>query len=209
LKATRSPSRVFPGLPPHGAGTAIGLLGGSFNPPHEGHRRISKLALRRLGLDQLWWLITPGNPLKDVTSLSPIGERMRAAAAIAAHPRIAVTGVECLYRTRFTADLIAMLKRRAPSVRFVWIMGSDNLGQFHRWDRWREIAAAVPIAVVGRPGTLVAGLSAPAARALASRRIDESDALTLPRRRPPAWVVLTGPRTVASSTAMRARLSRR
>jgi nicotinate-nucleotide adenylyltransferase len=199
------PSRAFFGLPPHGPGQRIGLLGGTFNPPHEGHRRISLLALRRLALDQLWWVVTPGNPLKDLSALPALAERMRAAAAEAAHPRIAVTAVEAALGTRYTADLIAALKRRAPAVRFVWIMGSDNLAQFHRWDRWREIAADVPIAVVGRPRSLAAALMAPAAQALRARRVDEADAATLARRRPPALVFINGPRTSASSTAARAR----
>lgn len=199
-----SPSRVFAGMPPHGLGQRIGLFGGSFNPAHEGHRRVSLEALRRLRLDQLWWVVTPGNPLKDTRRLPPLDLRMRAAAAVAAHPRIVVTGLEAKLRTRFTADLIRTLTEAEPATRFVWIMGSDNLAQFHHWDRWRDIAEAVPIAVVNRPSTLATGLASPSAQALSAWRIDEADAAVLPTRRPPAWTFLNGPRSASSSTALRA-----
>jgi nicotinate-nucleotide adenylyltransferase len=199
------PSRIYRGLPPHGAGQAIGLFGGSFNPPHEGHRQASLFALRRLGLDQLWWMVTPGNPLKENGSLAPLGERMRAAAEVAAHPRIAISGAEAGFRTRYTADLIQILKERQPKTRFVWIMGSDSLTEFHLWEDWRRIAASVPIAVVNRPRSLSAPLSSRAALALGRYRIDAEDGKMLARRQPPAWAFLTGPRTAASSTALRSR----
>lgn len=203
MSAALRPSRIFAGVPPHGAGQRIGLLGGSFNPPHEGHRRISVTALRRLGLDCLWWMVTPGNPLKDVAQLPPLAERMRQAAAIAAHPRIVISGAELGFRTRYTADLITILKTRAPGVRFVWVMGSDNLAQFHHWDDWRAIAGSVPIAVVNRPGFLAAALSARATWALLRYRVDEHDARSLADRHPPAWIFLSGPRSAVSSTALR------
>jgi nicotinate-nucleotide adenylyltransferase len=203
LSAPARPSRSFEGVPPHGAGQRIGLLGGSFNPPHEGHRRISLMALRRLGLDCLWWMVTPGNPLKDVAALPPLAERMRRAAAIAAHPRIVISGAEQVFRTPYTADLIAILKMRAPDVRFVWVMGSDNLAQFHRWEDWHAIARSVPIAVVNRPGFLAAALSARSTWALLRYRVDEQDALALADRDPPAWVFMNGPRSTVSSTALR------
>ena len=196
-------SRVFAGVPPHAAGQRIGLYGGSFNPAHQGHRHVSLLALRRLGLEKIWWFVTPGNPLKDIRILPPLQQRMNNAAELAAHPRIEVTGAEAAFRTRYTADLVDILKRRAPDVRFVWIMGSDNLAQLHRWDRWRDIARAVPIAIVNRTGFLTAPLSAPAAQVLRRHRIDEADAVTLADRQAPAWAFLTGPRTSASSSALR------
>lgn len=199
------PSRIYRGLPPHGVGQAIGLFGGSFNPPHAGHRQASLFALRRLGLDQLWWMVTPGNPLKENGSLAPLEDRMRAAAAIASHPRIQISGAEAGFRTRYTADLIQILKERQPATRFVWIMGSDSLTDFHRWEDWRRIAASVPIAVVNRPRSLPAPLSSRAGHALARYRIDADDTKTLPNRPPPAWAFLTGPRTAASSTAIRKR----
>ncbi|MEM9204889.1 MAG: nicotinate-nucleotide adenylyltransferase [Pseudomonadota bacterium] len=191
-------------LPPHGPGQAIGLLGGSFNPAHAGHRHISLIALKRLKLDNIWWLVTPGNPLKDNDGLPPIDERIAQARRIANHPRIKVTGIEAQLGTRFTADTLTRLKRRAPSLHFVWLMGADNLAGFHRWDRWRGIAEALPIAVIDRPGYTQSALTATAADALVRFRIDESDAPLLARREAPAWVFLFGPRSQLSSTALRA-----
>jgi nicotinate-nucleotide adenylyltransferase len=190
-------------LPPHAPGQRIGLYGGTFNPVHEGHRLVSLLALRRLELDSVWWLVTPGNPLKEVGGLPPLEERMRRAAEIAAHPAIAISAAEAAFRTRYTADLIRILKLRAAGTQFVWIMGGDNLSQFNRWDRWRDIAEAIPIAVVNRPGHLAAPLSAVAAQALHRWRIDESDAPLLASLDAPAWTHLTGPRTPVSSTELR------
>jgi nicotinate-nucleotide adenylyltransferase len=198
-----SPSRIFLGLPPHGVGQRIGLFGGSFNPPHRGHREASLLALRKLGLDRVWWMVSPGNPLKE-QSPRPLAERLQAAARLAAHSRIDISGAEAMFRTRYTADLVQVLKTRAPATRFVWLMGGDNLGQFHLWERWRRIAGQMPIAVINRPGHLQAPLFAPAAQALGAFRIDEADATNLADREPPAWIYLTGPRTAASSSALRA-----
>lgn len=191
-------------LPRHAAGLKIGLLGGSFNPPHDAHRAISLLALSRLGLDRLWWLVTPGNPLKDPCSLKPLAARLAAARAMAAHPRIEVTGLEAVIRTRYTYDTIGWLTRRCPAVRFVWIMGADNLASFHRWQNWRGIAALVPIAVVDRYGASLAATAGTAARALARARIPEAAARRLPGLDPPAWVYLHGIKSPLSSTALRA-----
>ena len=198
-------SRVFPGLPPFGRGQRIGLYGGSFNPAHDGHRHVSVAALRLLGLDAVWWLVTPANPLKDGRELAPIDERARFAARVAAHPRIAVSCAEQVFGTTYTADFIRILRRRAPDAHFVFLMGSDNLATFHRWERWREIAGALPLAVFNRPGSLAAPLSAPAAQALAPYRVDASDAAFLAELAPPAWAFLVAPRTAASSTALRCR----
>ena len=205
MSFSRPASRIFVGLPPHGAGQRVGLYGGSFNPAHKGHRQVSLFALQRLRLDQIWWLVTPGNPLKDVRALPPLEHRMTRAAEVAAHPRIVVTGVEQEFRTRYTADLLQILKRRAPATRFVWLMGSDLLAQFHRWDSWRDIAKTAPIAVVNRPGHLTVPLSARAAQALRGYRVDEADAAVLADMQPPAWTFLTGPRSAASSTALRSK----
>ena len=196
-------SRVFRGLPPHAAGQRIGLYGGSFNPAHSGHRHVSLFALRRLRLDRIWWLVTPANPLKDPAGLPSMEARIRRAAALAAHPLIWISGAENALGTRFTADFIRILRQQAPGARFVWLMGSDNLAQMHRWRRWRYIAANVAIAVVNRPGSLTAALTAPAARVLASHRVDDEDARLLPSMKPPAWAFLTGPRTAMSSTSLR------
>jgi nicotinate-nucleotide adenylyltransferase len=206
LRIENRSSRVFLGLPPHGGRQRIGLFGGTFNPPHEGHRRASLLALRRLDLDRIWWMVTPGNPLKDNGSVPSLRDRMQAAAQVAAHPRIFVSGAEAGFRTRYTADLIAILQARAPATRFVWIMGSDGLTDFHRWENWQRIAASVPIAVVNRPKTLLAPLSARAVQTLSKYRVDAEDAGILADRAPPAWLNLTGPRVALSSTALRQRV---
>jgi nicotinate-nucleotide adenylyltransferase len=198
-----SPLRGEVKLPPHAPGLKIGLLGGSFDPPHEAHRAVSLFAMKRLGLDRVWWLVTPGNPLKDTRRLPPLGERLAAARRLAAHPRIDVTDLEAAIGTRFTRDTIAWLARRCPSVRFVWIMGADNLAQFDRWRDWRGIAARIPIAVVDRFGSSLAAAAGTAAHALARARIAEGAARSLPYRRPPAWVYLHGIKSPLSSTAIR------
>ena len=142
---------------------AIGLLGGSFNPAHRGHRRISQSAIRALGLDELWWLVSPGNPLKDgAGDMAPMAARLASARAMAAGTRIVPTAIEATLGTRYTADTLRRLRRRFPDRRFIWIMGADNLAQFHRWRDWREIARMVPIAVIARPGYMGAALNAPA-----------------------------------------------
>lgn len=194
-------------LPPHQRGMAIGLYGGSFNPPHAAHVQASLLALKRLGLDRVWWLVTPGNPLKSAQGLAPLGERLAAARRIIHHPAIVATGVEAALGARYTYDAIRAIKARAPGVRFVWIMGADNLAQFHRWQHWRAIAGLCPIAVVDRPGLSLRSLAGRAAVSLKARRIAERDAMTLSRRRPPAWAFLHGLKSPLSSTALRANRS--
>jgi nicotinate-nucleotide adenylyltransferase len=190
-------------IPPHAAGLRIGLLGGSFNPPHEAHRAISLFAMRRLGLDRVWWLVTPGNPLKEGRTLRTLRERMTAAAAVARHPRIDVSCLETVIGTRYTIDTVSHLCRRCPTVHFVWIMGADNLAQFHKWKDWRQIASLVPIAVIDRPPDSFRALSSVAAHALRPYRIDERWAATLPDRRAPAWTFLTGLKSTLSSTGLR------
>ncbi len=197
-------SRGFAGLPPHGRGQRIGLLGGSFNPPHEGHRAASLLALRRLRLDQVWWLVSPGNPLKDTRDLPPIIDRMAAARRIAAHPNIAVSTYERHLGSVYTCDLVADLARRDPTVRFVWLMGADAFAELHRWKRWRAIAATMPLAIVDRPGSTLRATRARAAIALRAYRLDEEEAMLLPDAMPPAFVFLHGRRSSQSSTAIRA-----
>jgi nicotinate-nucleotide adenylyltransferase len=189
--------------PPYGRGQTIGLLGGSFNPPHPGHLLISEIALKRLGLDRLWWLATPGNPLKPSADLAELRARVEAARRLVRHPRIAVSGFEAEIGSRYTYETIARLKRRAPSARFVWIMGADNLAQFHRWRRWREIAALAPIVVVDRPGWTLRALSSRAGAALWPRRRPEREAAAFARRSPPAFLFLHGPRSNLSSTSLR------
>ena len=143
-------------------GRRIGLLGGSFNPAHGGHRRISLFALRALGLDEVWWLVSPGNPLKPAAGMAPLAARMRSAMAQARRAPIRVTAIERQLGTRYTIDTLAALRRRYPSREFVWLMGADNLAQFHRWKDWRGIARTMPIAVVARPGYDARALASPA-----------------------------------------------
>ena len=191
-------------LPPHAPGMKIGLFGGTFDPPHRAHRSACLIAMRRLGLDRVWWLVTPGNPLKDTRGLSPLAERLAAARALAHHPRIDVTGLEAEIGARYTYDTLRYLTARCPGVRFVWIMGADNLRSFHRWQKWREIAALVPIAVIDRLGPSLYATAGVAGEALARFRLPEREASALPGRRPPAWVYLHGLKSPLSSTALRA-----
>lgn len=191
-------------IPPHAPGMRIGLFGGTFDPPHQAHLAASLLALKRLKLDRVWWLVTPGNPLKNTSGLAPLCERINAARTLTHHPRIDVTGVEAVIKTRYTYDTIRWLLARCPGVQFVWIMGADNLRSFHRWQRWRDIAKLVPIVVIDRLGpSLYAGAS-PAGQAFLRARIPEHAVATLPNRHAPAWTFLHGLKSPLSSTALRA-----
>ena len=197
------PRFVAQALPAYTSGMRVGLLGGSFNPPHDGHRAISLFALKRLKLDRVWWMVTPGNPLKENGALRALADRVEAARAVANDPRIEVSCLESVIRTRFTIDTINFLRRRASDLSFVWIMGADNLAQFHRWQDWQRIAAQVPIAVVDRPPTSFRALASPAAQALARYRLPENEAVRLADRQAPAWVFLTGLKLSLSSTDLR------
>jgi nicotinate-nucleotide adenylyltransferase len=182
----------------------IGLFGGTFDPPHQAHLAASLLALKRLRLDRVWWLVTPGNPLKNTSGLAPLRARVAAARALTHHPRIDITSIEAVIKTRYTYDTISWLVTRCPGVRFVWIMGADNLRSFHRWQKWREIAKLVPFVVIDRLGPSLYAAASPAGLALGQARIPEYDASTLPGRKPPAWSFLHGLKSPLSSTAMRA-----
>ncbi|MDP1883641.1 MAG: nicotinate-nucleotide adenylyltransferase [Bradyrhizobium sp.] len=181
----------------------IGLLGGSFNPPHVAHRAISLFAIKRLKLDRVWWLVTPGNPLKQLGGLQDLDARAEAARKMADDPRIDISCLESVIGTRYTVDTISYLRRRASGLRFVWIMGADNLAQFHRWQNWRRIASEVPIAVIDRPPQSFRALAAPAAQALARYRLPENQAVRLADQSAPAWVFLTGMKLNLSSTGLR------
>lgn len=180
----------------------IGLLGGSFNPAHSGHRLVAETGLKRLGLDAVWWIVARGNPLK--TDHGRFQERLASARAIAAHPRMHVSDIEATRRLTYTADMLATLKARAPRARFVWLMGADNLQNFHRWREWETIAETVPIAVVARPGIGPRARNSVFSRRYAFARLPESEARRLPLAQAPAWVYLKGPVDPVSSTALRA-----
>ncbi|MCA0871901.1 nicotinate-nucleotide adenylyltransferase [Seohaeicola saemankumensis] len=184
-------------------GQRIGLLGGSFDPPHAGHAHITREALKRFGLDRVWWLVSPGNPLKE-HGPAPLRERMRAARAMMRHPRVDVTDIEARVGTRVTADTIAALHRRYPGVRFVWLMGADNLAQFHLWKNWRSIADVVPMGVLARPGDRISARMSPAARLYAPHRIGAQDSHRLGRARAPAWCFVNVPMVELSSSQIRA-----
>ena len=197
----RSRRVVLPGYAP---GMRIGLFGGTFDPPHAAHRAACLLAMRRLGLDRVWWLVTPGNPLKDTHDLASLSERVAAARKLAHHPRIDVTDFEADLGVSYTYATVSYLLKRCPGVHFVWIMGADNLRSFHRWQRWRDIARLVPIAVIDRLGPSLYSAASVAGHALNFARLPEAAAPTLPLRRPPAWIYLHGLKSPLSSTALRA-----
>nr|WP_281242770.1 nicotinate-nucleotide adenylyltransferase [Citreimonas salinaria] len=185
------------------AGMRVGLLGGSFDPVHAGHVHIAREALRRFGLDRVILLVSPGNPLK-ANPPAPLDVRIAQARAVALHPRVQVSGIEAELGTRMTADTLARLVERCPGVRFVWLMGADNLAQFDRWARWRRIVQMMPVGVLARPGHgLVAG-RAPAARILRGARIPASASRLLPLQEPPAWCYVTVPLIGLSSSEIRA-----
>lgn len=182
----------------------VGLLGGSFNPAHGGHRHISLLALKRLGLHEVWWLVTPQNPLKSRSEMAPFLERVRAAQDVARHPRIRVTDIEARLGTAHTADTLVLLKRRYPRCRFVWLMGADNLQQISAWKDWQRIFQMVPIAVFARPPYSRVALMGRSAHVFAPYRLPAWQAHTLAFRHPPAWVFLHTRAHSGSATRIRA-----
>lgn len=182
----------------------IGLLGGSFDPPHAGHVHITRWALRSFALDRVWWLVSPGNPLKS-RGPAPIDRRMAAARALVSHPRVVVSDLERRLGTRYTAQTLRRLQALYPGVHFVWLMGADNLAGFHHWDRWQDILNRVPVGVMARPGEqLHAGLS-PAAQRFRLARVPSRAAGALPLMQAPAWTLLTGPMMAISSSEIRRR----
>jgi len=185
------------------ASRRVGLLGGSFDPAHDGHRHISLEALRRLDLDEVWWLVSPQNPLKKPTE-SPLQDRLAAARRIADHPCIRVSDIERTMGTVYTADTLTALTRRFPGIRFVWIIGADNLIQIPRWRRWPRIFATVPIAVFARPPYSLKALTGRAARRYAAFKVSEARASALARMRPPAWIFFHTRPHPESATRIRA-----
>jgi nicotinate-nucleotide adenylyltransferase len=194
---------AIPADPP--AGLRVGLLGGSFNPAHAGHLHVSLLAIERLRLDQVWWLVSPQNPLKPQHGMAPLDERLASALTVAADPRIRVGAIERELGTRYTADTLRALKARFPGLRFVWLMGADILVQLPRWKRWRDVFRAVPIAVFARPSYSLKARFGRAARHFAAARQLASRAPDLAAMTPPAWVFLRTPLHGASASRIRAK----
>jgi nicotinate-nucleotide adenylyltransferase len=189
------------GFPIATKGMVIGLLGGSFDPAHEGHVHITREALKRMGLNQVWWLVTPANPLK-ARQPAPMADRLARARAVMRDPRVKITALEERLRTRATADTIDRLRAIYPGVTFVWLMGADNLVQFHRWDRWRDILRSVAVGVLARPGSGVSARLSVAARAFRVHQVDRGE--NLRGRKAPVWAFVNLPMNDASSTAIRA-----
>lgn len=192
------------GLPFALPGMAVGLLGGSFDPAHEGHAHITREALKRFGLDRVWWLVSPGNPLK-ARGPAAMEDRMARARAVMRHPRVEITDIEARLGTRYTAATLERLMAAYPGVHFVWLMGADNLRQFHRWDRWDWIMRNVPVGVIARPGARLGAGMPNAARRFEAARLPAAAARTLAFRPPPAWCFVNVPLLGISSSAIRAR----
>ena len=182
----------------------VGLLGGSFNPAHEGHRHVSVEAMRRLGLDRIWWLVSPQNPLKAADGMNGLAARLASARSIGAHPRILATDIERSLGTRFTVDTVAALRRAFPKTRFVWLAGADILGQLPRWKRWPDVLAALPLAILDRPGHAGAALAGQVARRYARQRVAPERARDLAGRDAPAWTFIRCRLNAQSATALRA-----
>ncbi len=190
------------GLPPVFQGQRIGLLGGSFDPPHEGHVHITREALKRFALDEVWWLVSPHNPLK-AHGPAPLEERMAAARRIMRHPHVRILDFESRIGTRLTSRTLRSLLRLCPGVRFVWLMGADNLTGFHRWENWQWIMENVPVGVIARPGDRISARFSPAARRYMPRRLPAERVRLLASRPPPAWCFINIPMLGISSTQLR------
>ena len=185
----------------------VGLLGGSFNPAHEGHRHVAERALAALGLDQVWLLVSPGNPLKPARGMAPFAARLASARRIADGRRVVATGIEARLGTRYTADTLALLRQRFPRARFALLLGADNLEQLPRWRRWREIARDTPVAVVPRPGATRRALAGRAARVLGRHRRRPAALLLEAQGAHAPWCLIPAPEHPASATAIRARIA--
>lgn len=183
-------------------GMTVGLYGGSFDPPHRGHRHVAQTAMKRLGLDRVWWVVSPHNPLKPHAPSDHL-KRLAAVRALIPEPRHVVTGIEARLGTRYTSELIAYLTARHPGVRFVWIMGADGLGSFHRWQDWRAIAAHVPIVVISRPGPALKWRLGRAGREMAGMRVAATQARKLACSGAPGWTYITAPLHAEASSDLR------
>ncbi|WP_372571095.1 nicotinate-nucleotide adenylyltransferase [Ruegeria jejuensis] len=185
-------------------GQVIGLFGGSFDPPHRGHVNVTLEAMKAFGLDRVWWLVSPGNPLKS-RGPAPMDQRLAAARRVVQHPRVEVTDIEAKLGTRATADTIRRLRALYPQVRFVWLMGADNLAQFHHWQDWRSIMDTVPVGVVARPGQRISARMSPAAQIYRGCRLDGQARHLLGQAQAPAWCFVNAPMIDLSSTGLRAK----
>ena len=181
----------------------VGLYGGSFNPAHAGHLHVARTALRRLGLDRVIWLVSPQNPLKAAADTQSLTERMAAVRRLAAGPSMIVSDIETRIGSAYTIDTLRVMRARWPGVRFVWLMGADNLAQFHRWRGWTEIMSSVPMAVISRPGSMLRARFSPAAQRFSASRLPAEAAPVLADHTPPAWIYLPVPLNHLSSTALR------
>ncbi|MBB3994806.1 nicotinate-nucleotide adenylyltransferase [Sulfitobacter undariae] len=190
-------------IPYAAAGQVIGLLGGSFDPAHAGHAHITREALKRFGLDQVWWLVSPGNPLK-AHGPAPMDQRIAQAQAVIDHPRVQVTGIEERLGTRYTAQTLRALRRLYPKQRFIWLMGADNLAQFHLWQDWQEIAQTVPMGILARPGQRISARMSRTATLYAPYRIPGRYSQRLAQADAPAWCFVNVPMKDVSSSAIRA-----
>lgn len=187
-------------------GLKIGLFGGSFNPAHEGHLHVAKSGLRELGLDRIWWLVSPQNPLKP--EQPSYGSRVETVKALGLPPHMDISHVEKEFGTNYTIDLLRRLKRRYPQTHFVFIMGADNFAQLPKWRSWQEIMASFPIAVISRPGNNLKARLGRVARQYADHRLPEQSAASLAEMTAPRWTYLTLPLDKRSSSALRAKLAR-
>lgn len=190
------------GFPIVGKGQSVGLFGGSFDPAHTGHVHLTREALKRFGLDHVWWLVSPGNPIK-ANGPADLTARVARARALMDHPRVTVTAIEAALGTTITADTLARLRAMYPGVSFVWLMGADNLAGLHRWFRWREVMKAAPIGVLARPGSVLSAPLSPAAFLYRRQRVAAREAHLLKHMDAPAWCYLPMPLRRESSTALR------
>ena len=192
------------GMPLATQGLRIGLLGGSFDPPHSGHMHISKWAIKEFSLDRIWWLVSPGNPLKK-DAPADLDRRLSACNKLVNHPKVIVTDLERVFNTRYTAQTLTSLKSQYRGVRFVWLMGADNLAEFHKWDRWQDIMHMLPVGVMARPNQQLAANCSPAARIFRESRLSARSSTALPFKEAPSWSLLTGPMDDESSSKIRAK----
>lgn len=190
------------GFPYARTGQVVGLLGGSFDPPHEGHAHITREAIKRFGLDQVWWLVSPGNPLKE-HGPAPLDQRIEAAKEMIEHPKVTISGLEAQLGSPYTAETVISLKRLYPGVRFVWLMGADNLAQLHRWQDWRSIMENIPVAVLARAGQRLGARRSMAAKVYRDYRLKGRRARLLGQYEAPAWAYQNVPLVNLSSSQIR------